>query len=227
MKSKWSHVRTDAESMRRNGKSLKAIHKKLGIPLSTLSGWMKHIELNDDQKNVLAESSEVSLIRARLKASEWHRSQKQVRITKARMAAQTTLDTIDNNLTSLEIALAFLYLGEGGKTERGLRMGNSNATILNLYLYALENLYGLKRSSFNYSIHMRYDQDENVLREFWSKILTVPISKFNYVVKDSRTIGRPTYIGYNGVCLISGGSVEIQRKLMYLAEAFCERILRG
>ncbi|MDB5190243.1 MAG: hypothetical protein JWN49_569 [Parcubacteria group bacterium] len=213
--------------MRRDGKSLKIIKGELGIPLSTLSGWMRNVTLTDAQKDILSQSWKISLIQARSKASAWHRNQKEERIAKARENAITSLSTIENNLVSLELALAFLYLGEGGKTKSGLSMGNSNSTILNLYLFGLENIYNVSRNSLHYSIHMRHDQDENVLRKFWSHELQVPINKFNYTVKDKRTIGKETRAGYNGVCLISGGPVEIQRKLMYLAEAFCERTLRG
>ena len=53
MKSKWFEYKAQAIKSRRKGLSIKDINKKFGIPLSTLSGWLKDVELTNKQKEIL------------------------------------------------------------------------------------------------------------------------------------------------------------------------------
>ncbi len=50
MTSKWFKSKPEAVTLRKQGKSIKFIEKKLGIPSSTLSGWFKNILLTEKQK---------------------------------------------------------------------------------------------------------------------------------------------------------------------------------
>jgi len=68
------------------------------------------------------------------------------------------------------------------------------------------------------------DQDADMLKEYWSKELKIPIERFKYVAFDKRSIGKPTYERYKGVCVITCGNIAIQRKLIYLYTLFCEKI---
>ena len=224
MVSRFIKLKDKALEMRRRGESLGAIEATLGIPRSTLNGWFKHILLTKEQKNELDRRWRQALVTARKGAVKWHREQKAVRLAESKRQAQAVYETIDkNNLTSLEVALAFLYLGEGFKRDGNFGLGNSDSKILRFYVRALRKLYGVQPEAFRAELHLRADQDEKRLKIFWSKQLEIPLSCFRYVVKDKRTVGRPTYKGYNGVCSLTGGGVEIQRRLLYLAEMFCTR----
>lgn len=173
-------------------------------------------------------SSVLPLEKARQKASERHRALKKERVDR-------TIKTIDSqygdnlfcSTTTIEIALAMLYLGEGMKSKGELRLGNSDPKVVRFYINAINRLYGVLPSSLRIELHLRADQDESAARYFWSKELEVPISHFNYVLKDKRTIGKPTREGYMGVCLVAGGGVEIQRRILYLAEVVCKKVTRG
>jgi hypothetical protein len=202
------------------------IQEELGIPCSTLSGWFKNIVFTEDQINSMAENHLRNLTVARLKANKVHRVAKQMRIENAKDKAMLTLSRVaETNSDVLEIALAMLYLGEGAKADNGLRLGNSNPLIIKFYIDSLCSLYDIERNSFRAALHLRADQDEVALKEFWSININLPIEQFTYSIKDSRTIGRKTYSDYKGVCLIEGGGVAIQRKLMYLADMFCKRTI--
>ncbi len=227
MSSEKTTSRLQAIKLRKRGLSLRAIEQKLQIPRSTLSGWLKDIKLSDKQLAKLQEDLEKGLKRAREKAAETHRLSKQLRIDVVRDNVEQDLThPIFTDLKSLELALAMLYLGEGGKTRPELRLGNSNPIVLRFYLAAIERLYNVPRNSFRFELHLRVDQDEKYLKKFWAKQLSVPFRCISYVIKDIRTAGKPTRPGYYGVCAIYGGPVAIQRRLMYLSEAFCIRICK-
>jgi hypothetical protein len=63
------------------------------------------------------------------------------------------------------------------------------------------------------------------MKKYWSAQLKVPIERFGGVSIDKRTIGRPTYPDYKGVCIARYGNVAIQRKLVYLSREFCKKII--
>lgn len=218
-------LKEKAIALRRRGESYKSIRTRLDVPLSTLSGWLRDVPLSITQRAKLDNEWRRGLVKARKKAVAWHNEQKGVRLAEANRQATEIFQKIPSgDQTTLEIALAFLYLGEGFKRDRaGLGLGNSDPKVLRFYVQALKKLYGIQPESLRAELHLRDDQDEEALKIFWSKELHLPLSCFKYAVKDRRTAGRPTYARYKGVCSLTGGGVEIQRRLMYLADVFCAR----
>lgn len=224
MISSHSQKRVRAVSLRKKGWSLKRIHARLGIPLSTLSGWLQTVELTEKQKEQLRKNWEQALVHARTKASVWHRKQKAKRLLYAKKEAQGVLAKIEkDDNASLELALAFLYLGEGAKRSDATALGNSDPLILRFFLSSVKKLYGVENDHIRCYLHLRADQDADVLKRYWSRTLQVPIGRFGKSSHDMRTQGRPTYSMYKGVCIINCSRVAIQRRLMYIADSFCRQ----
>lgn len=221
MQSRWAQYKEEALSLRRKGKSIREIELTLGISRSTLSGWFKNVSLTNEQKNILAEKHKAGLAHARTFAANKHREMKRERIDTIRNAIKSEFTRVASDTTALEVGLAMLYLGEGRKAEVGLGLGNSNPMVMRFYVRALRKLYDIKADSFRVELHLRADQDADELVTYWSRAIDVPKNRFKYVLKDKRTVGKPTYPHYRGVCFISGGGVEIQRRLLYLAEMLC------
>ncbi|MAZ29821.1 hypothetical protein CL655_00880 [bacterium] len=228
MQSKWSYLKPGAIRLRKLGKSLPYVHKKLGIPKSTLSYWFKDIELTKKQKERLHQNWKNALVTARKEAAKWHRAQKAQRLETARTEALRTLERLNiSDNDTLEIALALLYLGEGSKKKVETALGSSDPKTLLFYVTALERLYGVQRDTLRCQLYLRADQDADKLKRYWSRTLHMPLSCFRYVHHDTRTVGRKTYADYNGVCSIAGAPVAIQRKLVYLAHGFLDTIIEN
>lgn len=224
--SKWFDKKEKAVNLRKIGYSIRHIEEKLGIPKSTLSGWFKSIKLTENQKNVLNNNWKNALVGARIKAVVWHNNEKEKRVKVAHDDAFVTLNNIDlKNKNILELSLAMLYLGEGAKTNR-TAIGNSDPKILKFFLSSMEKLYRLSRRNVKCDLHLRADQSILKMKKFWSNELKIPISNFLSVSFDKRTIGKPTYKNYNGVCVLSYGNIAIQRKLVYLSKCYCENIIK-
>jgi len=159
MKSKWSELKPKACKLRKQGNSIRSIEKKLGIPRSTLSGWFKDIELSKKQEKKLEESRLQGLEKARKKAREWHKNQKNKRIKQAQAAATSTLDQIDyKNSSTQELALALLYLGEGSKSDKETSLSSTSPYILRFFVSSMRKLYNLNVDDFNCDLHLRKDQ---------------------------------------------------------------------
>jgi hypothetical protein len=227
MKSRWAHVKEEVISLRQEGASMNEIEARFGVPKSTQNSWFWKIELPEEARAILRQKKKGHLIEARKKAVEWHNTEKAKRLEAARISAEKSLSKIDlGGNTALELALAMLYMGEGFKTI-STGIGNSDPLILKFFLAAVAKIYGLNTESMRFDLHLRADQKPEDMKAFWSKELGVPLDRFKGIFVDKRTIGRETYPTYKGVCLITCGNVAIQRKLVYLSRAFCNKILGG
>lgn len=225
MISKWYELKAKALQLRRNGGSLRYVEKRLGIPRSTLSGWFKSIELTKQQRVKLHQNWLNALVEARKKSVVWHKAQKVKRLESARTEAIGALNHFKSDDTAvIELALAFLYLGEGFKSGPGTSLGNSSPSVLKFFVKALDRIYGLQPAALRAELHIRADQNPLTLKRFWSKALKIPYKNFRSVAVDLRTKGSVTYAHYKGVCVVRCGHAEIQRKLIAMANIFCEAV---
>jgi len=96
--------------------------------------------------------------------------------------------------------------------------------IFRFTLIALERVYNLKQKNIRCELHLRMDQDEDEIKQYWREQLGIPIEQFKYAVFDKRSVGRVTYDHYKGVCLLQCGNIAIQRKLISLYNLFCEKV---
>jgi len=228
MQSKWYDLKPTAIKLRKRGLSIGKIEQRLNIRRSTLSGWFKNIELTPKQKERLAQDWKNGLVKARKKAVLWHNAQKEKRLLEARNAALKTLGKIDmENIYILELALAFLYLGEGTKKTTDTSIGSSDPLILNFFLNAVKKIYGLNTKKIRCELYLRSDQNPINIKKFWAKTIHMPISNFKQINIDKRTAGIKTYAYYKGVCNLRCGNVAIQRKLINIANLFSKRIIEN
>jgi len=225
MISKWFKLKPKVILLRKQGKSITYIEKNLGIPRSTLSGWLKDIILSKKQYQSLRKRSNQALVVARKKAILWHNNQKVERFRFAEIEAEKTLIKIRNDSEVIELALAMLYLGEGFKKSVTTGMGNSDPLILNFFLKIITSIYKIDLEKIRFELHLRADQDPELMKKYWANELNAPLHRFRQVSIDKRTMGNPTYPNYKGVCLINCGNVAIQRKLVYIGKKFCERTI--
>lgn len=223
MKSRWFEIKPTAIALRTSGLSINDIEKRLGIPRSTLSGWFKSVIMDDTHIARLQKNKEEAWARARINASIWHKAQKSARIAQAESDAQKVMDRIEINNDVLDLAFAMLYLGEGAKNG-GTSIASSDPKILLFILTALGRVYSVKRESIRCELHLRMDQDESELKQYWSKQLYIPIENFKYAAYDKRSEGKKTYDHYKGVCVLVCGNIAIQRKLIALYNLFCEKV---
>lgn len=225
MISKWSNLKEDAIRLRKKGLSIRKIEESTGIPRSTLSHWLRSIKLSKEHEENLKISWNNALIKARKNAVTWHNQQKKIRVRNAEIWAETTLfkiNTKDENILSL--ALAMLYLGEGFKSTAGTGIGNTDPSILKFFISVLKK-YGIPENKIRCELHLRADQNPEVLKKTWSRILNIPLKQFRSISFDKRTIGSRSYENYYGVCVVRCGTVEIQRKLMYLSKVFTQKVI--
>ncbi len=226
MSSKWFDKKEEALRLRRRGLSIRKIEHRLGIPRSTLSGWFKNIVLSKKQRNKLFREWKQALIKARKKAVLWHNGQKRQRVEEARRQAAYVLGNLNvDDRFQLELALAILYLGEGGKVAEDTSLGSSDPLILKFFITCLKKLYSFDIRKIRCFLHLRADQNQEKMKRYWSRELGVSRKNFKKVSIDKRTIGSKTYPHYKGVCVLYCGHVGIKRRLLYLSRMYCQKVM--
>ena len=207
-----------AIELRRSGKSYRSIENELGIAKSTLSGWLKDVHLTQAQSKRLHQNWLEGLERARKMASQVHVTTKKNSINMHKREAKETVNSmkIDKNL--LEIMLVGLYLGDGFKVNGRVGLGNSNPRIVKLFLTLIRVLYTINEDKIRVQIFARMDQKETELIQYWSDLLTVPMTQFHKTQFDKRTAISKTKSNYYGVCAVSVSNMELQRHILALGD---------
>jgi len=223
MRSQWYELREAAITLRQSGQSLKTIHHNLGVPTSTLAGWLKNVEISKDQQLKLSQYKADAWRRAHQKAADWHRAQKALRDLKAKQDAQEIVKRVQITGDTLDLSLAILLFGSASRKE-STPFSSSNPATIHLILTVLDRNYGVASKAIRFGLSIRADQDSETLRLYWAKTLGVAPEQFKSITIDKRTTGKATNQDYKGVCIIRFSSVAIQRKLRYLYNLFCERI---
>ena len=224
MESKWAALKPETIRLRKEGNSVRDIETKLGIPRSTLSGWLREVALTKVQRAALTMRWRKALTAARVEAVRWHNNEKAKRLQEAERVAKEILGQLSNDLPTLELALAMLYLGEGAKKSLQTTLASSDPRIAKFFIQSLRRLYSIPIVDIKCYLHLRVDQDPIALTRFWMRELGLKSSNFGKALMDKRTIKSPTYPHYKGVCAISCGRVAVQRRLMYIANGFCDRV---
>lgn len=224
MLSRWFSLKDKAIVLRKKGKSIKFVEKKLGIPRSTLSGWFKNIILTDTQLKVLEVQHQKGMIKGRKKAVLWHNKQKEIRIKLAHEQAIEILNKIDiDDNGILEVALAMLYLGEGSK-DSSTSIGNTNPLILKFFISSMTKIFKIDKKNISCDLHLRSDQNVDKVIQYWSKELNIPKEKFG-AVKDKRIVKSKTYPNYHGVCVVRCAGLAALRRLVHLGEEFSKMVV--
>lgn len=227
MKSKWFELKPKAIYLRKQGKSIRDIETSLGIPRSTLSGWFKNIKLTKSQYKSLENKYKQALKNARKKAVVWHNQQKTDRLKFAENEADKTLLKINSSQEIIELGLALLYLGEGFKKSKRTGLGNSDPLLLKFFLKIMLHIYKIDIEKIRFELHIRADQNPELIKKYWAEELRAPMHRFKSVSIDKRTIGKTTHPNYRGVCVIDCGNIAVQRKLVYIGQKFCEKIIEN
>lgn len=214
--------RQKAEELRRAGKSYKAIHRELGIPLSTLSDWFRNTSWSMEIKNRLfRESSWTNPDRVRLMVEATKRKFALLHEYYRREAIEEF--SVQKN-DPLFITGIMLYWGEGDKNiaNSTIRLSNSDPLMIRTFYVFLVNAMRIPKEKVIFNLLLYPDLIDTVQKRFWSRITGIPPSQFR---KSVFIVGRhPTRRLSNGVGMIRVGGRKYKEKLMKWIELHTQEI---
>jgi len=212
-----------AEKLRREqGLSYSDISELTGVSKSTLSAWLKHIYLSDEQQKQLAKKMETN--RASFAVRAWPVNRE--RFLKARQ--QAIRDGIDI-LTELpkhpsvdELSLAMLYLGEGSKSYGRVQIASTEAGILRYFLTMLIRLYRINENRLCFRLNLinaAYPLEKELIT-WWKNELSYPNARFIKTQYDSRSHKESITDDYHGVCTLTYYDTYLQQRILSLANTY-------
>ena len=192
----WYHycmkaiARLKAESLRRQGMSIKEIAQKVDASPSTVSRWCSSIVLTQSQQNILDTKRRIAGAKALAPWIRRNRDMKRDDIKNQGQRGQHDISKVTKR--DLFILGLGLYWGEGykrGSQECGFT--NSDAGIIRTILTWFNECYAIPTKDIiaRLTINERYKSQTERLTKMWSKETGIHLSQF----------GKPAFIsGYNG-----------------------------
>ncbi len=170
----------NVRSFRKQGYSLGSIASKIRIPKTTIHSWVSDITLSEEQKKTLKDHIQKALQEGREKAQNLNKNrrfEKEMRLFHRGIKEISQLTT--KELFVIGIAL---YWAEGFKNTHERRLGfcNSDPSMIQLYLYWLQKVVGIKKSNIiaRLTINSSYKNKEKEIQIYWSKTTGIPLSQF-------------------------------------------------
>lgn len=165
----------EARKLRRRGKSVKEIESILGIRRSSISVWVRDIELTARQKQRLSTRGLALDVMERRRKTRWANE------TKARtvflehgLKEVTELPRID----ILTLGLG-LYWGEGSKTNRGsVELSNTDPRIIQVYVLFLNKCLGFPIKKMHGHVGLHSHLSIKRAEKYWASISGIPLSQF-------------------------------------------------
>ncbi len=179
--------REEATKLRQQGLSYLEISEKILVSKSTLSVWLRSIELSAEQKERLIEKQQIGIKRGGEKRKE-QRIEKTEKIFKA---AELDID----KLTARDLWLigTALYWGEGHKEKDtnvsvGVIFTNSDALMIKLFLRWLLEICKVKREDliFNIFIHRSHGNRLDEVLKYWAGITEFEENIFKIYFRNNR-----------------------------------------
>ncbi len=173
-----------------------------GIPATTLRNWCKNEQVGTRWDTLLATNERR---REKIKSSE----------TKS----ITKLKLLDKN--TKKILASIIYWCEGSKypATNKVDLTNSDPSLLQTFIKLLRESFLLDESKFRARLQIHSSQDFSKIKEYWSKVLNIPVSQF---MKPTITVanGKKHRKDYMGTCTIRYSDYKIQLKLIGIYEQF-------
>lgn len=160
-------VREEARHLRREGLSVRDIALTLKVSRSSVSLWVRDIELTNEQKEAL--KARQSRWAAQNNGAQKNRKQGLER----RRTFQEAGRLKAREMHPLHLAGCMLYWAEGGKIRNRLYFANSDPNMHLLFMRFLREEMGIEDSEITINIHCHTSEPEAIrlLEDYWVNLL--------------------------------------------------------
>jgi len=184
-----------AIELRKTGLSYSEIRKIVKVSKSTISIWLKDIELTDGQKRRLGKLQATGYLGAKT-----NQARSKAHHDRIKEAAKKELSRLIKD--PLFVCGLMLYWAEGDKRSGRVQFTNSDSQMIKLMMKWFRDFCGVPEPKFRiglflHALHVRKD-----CLEFWSQATGLPVSQFNRpYIKPAIFSNRKNKL-YEGACAI-------------------------
>ncbi len=198
-----------AIQLRKQGKSYSEILKKISVSKSTLSLWLRDIELTKKQKKLLLKGRQKSRY-AGAKARQKQRVEKTKKIIElAKKEAKK------NYKNSLFLSGLMLYWAEGDKSDiqEEVKFTNSDLVMIKLMIKWFQNICKVPKNKFRIALHIHTLHCRANIEQYWSKITKIPLTQFHKTQIKPTSLKHRKNPLYNGTCAVIIYNKNLFRKI--------------
>jgi transcriptional regulator with XRE-family HTH domain len=161
--------RSEARTLRRQGRSIKEIARLVGVSASSVSLWVRDITLSEAQCEAL---------RQRLRTGCAGRSWTVAKALERRREAQEGGRSAAQRHQSLHAAGCMLYWAEGSRSRNSIRFTNSDPEMIRFFLRFLRVCFGVPDTKVRVTCNLFADHLERrqEVERFWLETLQLPRS---------------------------------------------------
>ena len=174
--------------LRLKGKSYGEIKSLLGVPKSTLSSWLKELELPPSIKKILIKKGRAP----REQLMKFNRRRTQIIKIENQQIKQVAADEI-KPLSKYELLLigAALYWAEGYNRQDKvpspyISFGNSNPDMVVLFLRFLREVLRIPEEKLRPTVQIHHNIKPESAIKFWARITDIPKDRFLITHQTSR-----------------------------------------
>ncbi len=173
-----------AIALRMQGFSYADIMKEIPVPKGTLSGWLKHITLTNDQQEKLYSNIQAKQGLARARAAASNTKRREIRESAIREKAVGKFQEYSTNRDFL-IGLT-LYWAEGTKKDVTWSFINSDPKMVRFMHIWMRKYLGVSKEQIRVRLFIHEPYKEEKLELFWADLLEIPVETMQ------KTIYKPT-----------------------------------
>ncbi|MDD5098128.1 MAG: hypothetical protein PHD31_00155 [Candidatus Pacebacteria bacterium] len=206
-------LKIKARELRKNGESIKEIKRKLRVSLSSVSVWVRDVELSKGQLKRLYLNKKTGNLKGSIIAAQNKIKQRKLITEKLKAEGSKEIGLLskrDRFVVGISI-----YAGEGGKTDGDISFVNSDYKLINFMMNWFKDFCNVPMSKFRGSLYIHDDLNEVSAKKFWSKLTGIPLSQFtkSYIAKNNTKRLRNKK-HENGIFRIKVCNTNLHRKIM-------------
>ncbi len=209
-------------------KSYKEIEMILDVPKSTISTWFgKKIDKPWQKKTMLDHLAKIRILaRAALK-NKWDKKRKEEDQLIGARAEKDIKSYPFKNGGFYKSLLSMLYWAEGSKHSQmsGTKFANTDPDLLLLYVTLLRKCYKIDENKLRIGLYVHYYHSIKKVKNFWSKTLKIPVSRFHKVYIKKRSTTKKYRKNFAGVCFLYYGDSKIRKELIKLGSLLKDTIV--
>lgn len=207
-----AEVRRKATALRKSGHSLSEISQRLHIAQSTVSLWLRNVELSENAKKRINSLG----IHGRKKGIETNKRRREAEDIRIAKKVEEYFFSGKQKIDS-KIACALLYWGEGTKYDgnKSVSFINADPEMIQCFLRVFRDSFPLDEKKFRALIHLHEYHDVDRQLRFWSNVTKIPINQFNksYLKKNT---GKSKKEDYPGCVSVRYSDSKVYKELMLI-----------
>lgn len=162
-----------ARGLRKKGWSINKIKQELNVSKSSVSIWVRNIELTGRQKQRLFKKRRIATERARETRLKREKAKRQVIIDKAKYEISAL------SKRELKLAGIALYWAEGSKTKRSLvQIANGDERVIKFIMRFYREVCKVPEKKFRGRIYIHPHLNTKRAENYWSAISNIPLNQF-------------------------------------------------